>query len=166
MKKKVYWVPGDIICKFLYVNLTSDASQIVLHTPVSALKGWQTHIQNKAISLWIDIRRIKKVSGACVSVCKFAWSVCLLGSANETLYEHSDQCTLWLEQSSSMNINFAFIASCPPRWLTWHRNESAFCLCQRLPSRAVWLKGGRLLYPASLPQGHGLGVLWFSEKWI
>lgn len=37
-----------------------------------------------------------------------------LGSANETLYEHSDQCTPWLKWSLAMNINFAFITSFSP----------------------------------------------------
>lgn len=85
----------------------------------------------------------------CMRVFVCARLTCLLGSANETLCERYDQCTPWLEQTLAMNINFAFIASCSPWHLTWHKRESAFCLCQRLSWSAA-----RLLHPASLPQGH------------
>lgn len=53
----------------------------------------------------------------------------------------------WLEWSLAMNINLAFIAL--PDAPTWHKRESAFCLCQRLARSSA-----QLLHPASLPQGH------------
>ena len=48
----------------------------------------------------------------CVRAC--LWPACLLGSANETLYNQCDQCTSWLEWRLVMNINSAFIARSSP----------------------------------------------------
>lgn len=142
--------------------LSSNNATHSVTNPCPITERLQKSKQNKAITFSIGMSRIKRALCACVRVhtCLLI-SACLLGFANYTLYEHSDQCAPWLEWSLAMNINFAFIASCSPRCPTWHKRESAFCLCQRLAKSAA-----QLLHPASLPQGHQrtLRVVWDVER--